>query len=459
MKMIRVLAFLAPALRSALGFAVMWSVFSLGVADAQPILKHVFKNPNPAVQDFFGNSVAMEGNYVLIGAKGDDTDASNAGRAYLFDATTGNLLHTFRDPNPVAQTRFGSNVALSGNFIVIGKQEEQLGPGRAFVFDAVTGNLLHTLLNPQPAAGDSFGFNVAIDGNRIVVGAALDDSVASNAGQAFLFDATTGALLRSIRHPTPAPLDVFGASVDIEGETIVVGATLDDTGALDTGQALVFDATTGNFRFAINNPSPAVSAFFSGNVGISGNKILVSEVRNDTYGIDAGIAYVFDATTGARLHTFHDPIPPTSSELFGVGSHVSGNDVFFGTDTNLKGTLPPIPTQVFHFDAVTGDLLHTFEDPSQVNYYTSFGHSISESDNRLLISAPGNFSDISARFGPGQVFLYDLSVPEPSSIWLLSTAVGFMYLRRQTCIDSKVACNGHNHFVSCLRGRICKGPV
>jgi outer membrane protein assembly factor BamB len=430
----------APALRSALGFAVVWTVFSLGVADAQPMLQHVFKNPNLAVQDFFGHSVALEGNYVIIGASGDDTDATDAGRAYLFDATTGNLLHTFRDPNPIARTKFGADVDISGNLIVIGKQEEQQGPGRAFVFDALTGNLLHTLLNPQPATGDSFGASVAIDGNRIVIGAALDDSVASNAGQAFIFDATTGGLLRSIRHPTPVPVDVFGASVDIEGETVVIGATLDDTGTTDAGQALVFDATTGNFRFAINNPSPAGGDFFGGNVGISGNKIVVSEVRDETHGFDAGLAHVFDAATGARLHTFHDPIPPTALELFGVGSYISGNNVFFGTDTNLKGTLPP--TQVFHFDAVTGDLRHTFEDPSQVNYFTSFGHSISQSGNRLLISAPGNFSDFSARFGPGQVFLYDLSVPEPTTAWLLCTAFGFMCLRRRTCIDCKVACSG-----------------
>jgi WD40 repeat protein len=425
----------ASALRSALGFAVVWTVFSLGVADAQPMLQHVFKNPNPAVQDFFGRSVALEGDYVIIGASGDDTLASNAGKAFLYDAASGNLLHSFSDPNPAPMRGFGNAVAISNNFVVIGAPDHTFQtPGQAFVFDAVTGNLLHTLENPEPAPGEGFGWDVAIDGTDVLIGAYLDDSVVNNGGQAFMFNAATGALTRTIRNPAAAVNDLFGIELAIEGNTIAISASGDSTLASFAGQVSIFDRDTGALRRTLNNPVPGIFDRFGSSVGLSGDKVVVGEVRDETYGAAAGLAHVFDASTGVRLHTFHDPIPPTAYELFSVGTHISGDDVFIATDTNIQGLGKPI--YVFHFDAVTGELLRTFDDPSQVNYFTSFGRSISKSGNRLLIGAPGDFSGISGPFGPGQVFLYDLSVPEPATMWILCMACS-LWPRMPRCLMSK----------------------
>ncbi|MDH3312059.1 MAG: FG-GAP repeat protein [Nitrosopumilus sp.] len=57
-------------------------------------------NPAPAVDDDFGRSVSISGDNVLVAAPGDDTEVRDAGAAYLFDATTGNLLQTFLNPTP-----------------------------------------------------------------------------------------------------------------------------------------------------------------------------------------------------------------------------------------------------------------------------------------------------------------------------------------------------------------------
>ena len=90
---------------------------------------------------------------------------------------------------------FGASVAIDGNNVVIGNPaEEPFGKnaGRAFLFDAVTGNLLHTFNDPNPAAGDNFGDTVAISGDNVVIGVPRDDTNGDLAGQAFLFDAVTG---------------------------------------------------------------------------------------------------------------------------------------------------------------------------------------------------------------------------------------------------------------------------
>ena len=150
-----------------------------------------FNNPTPLPGDFFGNSVSISGNNVLVGAIGDNTGANNAGSAYLFDATTG---------------------------------------------DSKTFN------NPTPGPGDS-GNSVSISGNNVLVGAIGDDTVARGAGSAYLFDATTYRLLETFNNPTPEFIDFFGNSVSISKNNVLIGGPLDNTGATSAGSAYLFDLT------------------------------------------------------------------------------------------------------------------------------------------------------------------------------------------------------------------------
>ena len=85
--------------------------------------------------DSFGASLAVVGNDILVGAPSDDTGATDAGRAYLFDGSTWELLETFDNPDPQAHDHFGSSVAGVGNYVVIGaNQSNNPGPGVAYLF-------------------------------------------------------------------------------------------------------------------------------------------------------------------------------------------------------------------------------------------------------------------------------------------------------------------------------------
>ena len=100
---------------------------------AQPTLPlyltpiQTYNNPNAygtSADDQFGYSVAISGNRVVVGAYGeDDAGGTNSGKAYIFDATTGSLLHTLHNPNAYgtsADDYFGLSVAISGNLAIIG---------------------------------------------------------------------------------------------------------------------------------------------------------------------------------------------------------------------------------------------------------------------------------------------------------------------------------------------------
>jgi len=154
-----------------------------------------FTNPTPATVDLFGYAVAGVGSdRVLIGAYQDNTGASDAGAAYLFN-TNGTLLITFTNPTPVSGDYFGYAVAgVGSDRVLIGAYRDGASSAGAAYLFSTNGTLLRTFTNPTPEANDYFGFSVAAVGSdRVVIGAYLDDTGATDAGAAYLFSLATSS--------------------------------------------------------------------------------------------------------------------------------------------------------------------------------------------------------------------------------------------------------------------------
>ena len=205
-----------------------------------PDLLQTFINPTPADDDIFGHSVSVSGDNVLVGAPLDNTGANDAGAAYLFNTTTGTLLQTFTSPIPANNDQFGGSVSLSGDKALVGAQFDNTGAinaGAAYLFNATTGTLLQTFTSPTPSTTDTFGGSVSVSGDNVLVGTGGDDTGANDAGAAYMFNATTGTLLQTFTNPTPADGDLFGFSVSVSGDKVLVGTPFDDTAASDSGAA------------------------------------------------------------------------------------------------------------------------------------------------------------------------------------------------------------------------------
>jgi len=375
------------------------SVFSPAYGE----LIHTFDDPTVTTLDIFGSAVSIDGNNVLVGAPADDTNGVDVGQAHLFDATTGALLQTFDDPTPTSFDRFGGSVSISGNLVLVGAfadDTNDVDAGQAHLFDATTGALLQTFDDPTPAAADGFGISVSIDGNNVLVGVPADDTNGFDVGQAHLFDATTGALLKTFDDPTPTTKDFFGESVSISGNLVLVGALLDDTNGVDVGQAHLFDATTGALLHTFDDPTPTTIDRFGSAVSIDGNNVLVGAHLDDTNGFDVGQAHLFDATTGALLRTFDDPTV-TAFDGFGRSVSISGNNVLVGAQ--LDDTNGVDVGQAHLFDATTGALCKTFDDPT-VTTVDVFGRAVSIDGNNVLVGAP---ADDTNGFNVGQAYLFD----------------------------------------------------
>ena len=164
------------------------------------------------------------------------------------------------DSNGSSSDRFGFSVALDGDTAVVGAYQDDYGsynddPGTAFVFDRDQGGtdswgLMATLRASDPGNDAQFGWSVAIDGDTIVIGAPGDDENDAFAGAAYVFYRDEGGADQwgqkvKITPGDAAEGDLFGYSVAIDGDTIVVGARYNDDACptdpdCNSGSAYIF---------------------------------------------------------------------------------------------------------------------------------------------------------------------------------------------------------------------------
>lgn len=138
--------------------------------------------------DTFGNSMALTGDTALIGTSNDETSAGvSAGSAYVFvrnGTTWTEQAHLFAS-NGSAFSTFGKSVALADDTALAGADGAQTA--YVFVRNGTTWTERARLIASDGAAFDSFGYSVAVDGDIALVGAPFDDTVAEDAGSAYVF--------------------------------------------------------------------------------------------------------------------------------------------------------------------------------------------------------------------------------------------------------------------------------
>ncbi len=257
-----------------------------------------------------------------------DNAAPDAGAVYVFVRTAGVWTQQayLKAPNPDASDYFGYSVAISGDTLVVaavGEDSGQLGPsavaatdnaatdsGAAYVYTRSAGvwTLQAYLKASNTGVSDSFGASVAINGDSIVVGADGEDSSANgsqadngytNAGAAYVFARTAGTWTQQayLKAAYPQPYDEFGHAVRISGNTVAISAWKDDgpdAGGIngnqqdntrgDTGAVYAFSrsGTTWSQQAYIQSSPPHVSNLFGGSISLEGDTLIVGDTSQDT---------------------------------------------------------------------------------------------------------------------------------------------------------------------------------
>jgi hypothetical protein len=355
--------------------------------------------------EFFGSDVAIEGDLIIVGARGDDsrplTPLPNSGSAYIFKRTgtswaeSAKLLPPARDDDRLPDNiGFGSAVAIDSSVpnenpgagvittVVVGapRDMEEILPGvvpavgSIYLFTLASADATAWTMGPRFAADDAlsgavFGTGVAINGDGIAVGSpGWGQTSAGALGHAYFFQRAGITNTWGAAHLYEASDgengDAFGNSVAITADGageffVIVGASFDDDPVvgINTGAAYVYHGNSNLWsEQKIISSEPGIDAWFGQAASVSGTLLVVGEPELDFLGANGvGAVHVF------RLSLAQQPdhlgrIIPSSPTRVGVGIRVgiSGQTVVAGAPRENDGVISnPGVTYVFELTLVT----------------------------------------------------------------------------------------------------------
>mgnify|MGYP001173182343 CR=1 FL=1 len=335
--------------------------------------------------------------------------------------------------DPEAADEFGISADISGDYAIVGAfQSDDAGAstGSAYIFKR-TGNTWtqqQKLLADDAAQTAYFGTSVAIDGDTVIVGAT---GVASNAGAAYIFTRTgnTWTQQQKIVPADLTPNSQFGTSVDIQAETVVIGAwnhRVDGTQSTQYGAAYVWtrSGSTWTQQQKLEHPSPVIFDGFGRSVSLAGNTIAVGVPGRELPSYNANGSVVVFTITGSTWSVQQEIVPSDPTSLAQFGRHVdnNGDDIIVGVPSQtVSGIAGAGAVYVFRRTGSTWTQQQKIiEDTATSGSF--FGTSVAIEGNTLLFGSTKPFVS-----GDGTVLVYKRT----NSVWSLA----------QTLVSSDSATN------------------
>ena len=273
------------------------------------------------------------------------------------------------------------------------------------------------LLASNAVAGDLFGYSVAIDGDTVVVGAPFVGG-GSEDGAVYVFvrTGTTWSEQAILVPSVPAAGDRFGFQVAISGDTLIAGAPNRDSATNDAGGAFIFvrTGTTWSEEGKLRASDAGAGEFFGTSVSLDGDRALIGSIRADGLNADTGAAYLFERTAGnwSEQVKFSE-LESAAGDLYGSGVSLSGSHITIGSPNH--DALGANSGQAFFYKESAGvwtKTLTTFGLAAGDNY----GASVDNQSNGY--SEIGSAGDDETGANAGKALLYTM-LPPPGAFEIL----------------------------------------
>ena len=265
-----------------------------------------------AANDRFGQSVCLDGDYAIVGAWYGDGNDPNSGSAYVFRLNGSSWTEQAKltASDGAADDFFGQSVSISGDYVIVGAPYDNTLGGSAYIFkrDGSRWTQQAKLLTSDGTTFDLFGKSVSISDDYAIVGADHDDNNEEDSGSAYIFKRNGASWTEEAKLLASDGVanDLFGNSVSISGDYAIVGAPFD----YPDGAAYVFkrDGTSWIEQAKLTAPGGAAGRYFSDpilissprphdsfgrSVSISGDYAIVGAYADDSNGTHSGSAYIF----------------------------------------------------------------------------------------------------------------------------------------------------------------------
>lgn len=275
--------------------------------------------------DYFGRAIALDGDTAVVGDPYDDAGVGGSeGSAFVYVRTDGVWLQQARlkATDAALGDEFGTSVAIVGETALVGAPGKDNGQdnerGAAYIF-VRSGDVWSQQARLEPhdppaqpnSSSDRYGYSVAMSGGIAVVGAPMDIiGPHAEQGSAYVFVVKNGVWSQQARliAVDGQEYDHFGMAVAVDGETVVIGAPLDDFGPPVAtswqGSVYAFTRSGGVWSQQVKlraADGASVDSLGAGQVAISGDTVLAGALNHDVGGsVDQGSAYVFVITSPGR---------------------------------------------------------------------------------------------------------------------------------------------------------------
>ena len=289
----------------------------------------------------FGAAVAIRGDRAIVGAPSSNGGIGTA-VVFRFDGLQWSVEQVLAPAGPDAGVPrdFGAAVAIQGDWIIIGAQrsaDQGTNGGSAFVFhhDGDSWVQVQKLLPIDVALGDQFGNAVAIDGDTILIAACGDNAPAPDSGSAYVytFDGTNWIESQKLLAADAAAGDFFGRSLAMGGDAAIIGADGDDDLASAAGSAYIFHHNGASWVQEQKLHAPDGQAFdsFGWSTSISNDAALIGAFRDDDNGNSSGSAHVFRHNGAAWVHEQKlMPDDASANDLFGISVSIANDHAVIG---------------------------------------------------------------------------------------------------------------------------------
>ncbi len=368
-----------------------------------------------AAEDYFGNGLAVSGDYAIIGACYDDENGINSGSAYIFynNAGTWEQHQKLTASNGQTNEFFALTVTISDNYAFATSLGANGYAGKVYVFynDAGTWSETAILTASDTEAADFFGESMKIDGDYAIIGAFGDDDNGSQSGSAYIFhnDAGNWTEITKLIAADGNENDFFGISVDVYSDYAIVGADQSaNSSGSNSGTAYIFYNNSGNWEQTqkVESLDAIVGDSFGVSVSITEEYAAIGAKNKSDNGTWSGAAYVFYNNAGTwEQNTKLIASNAATQKHFGSSIDISGDTLIVGSEGNISFT-PYVAGSSYVYKNDSGTWGEkSILTASDIGVKDQFGYVVDFSNNFAFVGSPRSDTDY---VDGGAVYVYEV---------------------------------------------------
>jgi len=421
---------------------VFMTLIACSASAVQSRLQHTSGNSD----DSFGESVAIQGNTILVGAPYNDDAGIQAGALYVYDYDGSDWLQNqiLMPPSIGDLYFFGASVDIDGDYAIAGaygavnSSSTAFRSGTAYIYryDGSSWSFDTELHDSNSAGLDDFGMDVAITGDYAFAGSPGDDDNGQDSGSVFIYhsNGTTWSFHQKLMSGTDG--DHFGKSISVDGSWAVIGAYGDNSTYTDSGAAYIyhFDGSVWTESQKLKAGDPGTGDAFGLAVAIDGQQLLIGAPYDNDNGPSSGSVYVFAYENS--IWTQHEKIlasDGTVDHLFGNSLDISRKYAVVGAFNDSEHGIRSGAGYLLYYNERTWVEFLKF-NASDASAYDKFGYSVALTEDFAVAGAPQDHDESNDE---GEVYVFDdvaLFRPLPTtSSWgipFLMTLFSFIIIRQ-----------------------------